>query len=68
VIVHLARMAERVQYLDVVTRVPVEVDSLGISVQYEFESKFNLHLNSKTTLIFIKSQHEIKLKHNIDLN
>jgi hypothetical protein len=33
VIVHLVRMAERAQYLDVVTRVPVGMDSLGISVK-----------------------------------
>ena len=33
VIVHLVRMAERAQYLDIVTRVPVGTDSLGISVK-----------------------------------
>jgi hypothetical protein len=33
VIVHLVRMAEPAQYQDVVTRVPVGMDSLGISVK-----------------------------------
>ena len=33
VIVHLVRMVERAQYLDVVTRVLVGMDSLGISVK-----------------------------------
>ena len=33
VIVHLVRMAERVQYLDVVTCVPVGMDSLESSVK-----------------------------------
>ena len=33
VIVHLVRMEERAQYLDVVTRVPVGMDFLGISVK-----------------------------------
>ena len=32
-IVHLVRMEEHAQYLDVVTRVPVGMDSLGISVK-----------------------------------
>ena len=32
-IVHLVRMTERAQYQDVVTRVPVGMDSLGISVK-----------------------------------
>jgi len=33
VIVHLVRMAERAQRLDVVTHVPVGMDSLGTSVK-----------------------------------
>lgn len=33
VIVHLARMAEHAQSLDVATRVPVGMDSQGISVK-----------------------------------